>query len=76
MTPAPKPAEPVESRAAGFVAKPLRGYRCEECGSVTHLSDLNDDLLCEACAGPFVDEGSVIDCSVAAMRREHGTWGL
>jgi hypothetical protein len=36
--------------AASTTAHPaLRGYRCCECDTVTHLSDLNDDMVCEAC---------------------------
>jgi hypothetical protein len=27
----------------------LRGYRCRDCKTVTHLSDLNGDMLCEDC---------------------------
>lgn len=30
----------------------LRGYRCDECKAVTHLSDLNDDMMCAICAPP------------------------
>jgi formylmethanofuran dehydrogenase subunit E len=30
----------------------LRGYRCGECDAVTHLSDLNDDMVCAICAPP------------------------
>lgn len=37
----------------------LRGYRCDECKTLTHLSDLNDDMRCEACAGPVAPRGWV-----------------
>jgi hypothetical protein len=63
-----------------FTARPastaLRGYRCDECKTVTHLSDLNDEMLCPTCAGPWEDPESIIDTSPAAMLRAHGTWRL
>jgi hypothetical protein len=53
---------------------PLRGFRCAECKTVTHLADLNDDMLCANCGEPEEDPEFVIDSSIVAMRREHGTW--
>lgn len=47
--PLPTTAPDHKARAAGFVAKALRGYRCDECGAITHLSDLNDSMVCGSC---------------------------
>jgi len=56
-------------------AKPLLGYRCKDCRTVTHLSDLNDAMLCEACGEPDQDPQD-FSPSEAYLRKWEGTYSI
>lgn len=50
---------PFDTTTIPAPAKTVRTYRCDECKTAHRLADLNDDMLCEACAGPAEPRGWV-----------------
>jgi len=56
-------------------ARITHAFRCDACKTPTHLSDLNDDMLCGACGEPEEDPENQAPTE-AYLRRWESTWSV
>ena len=56
-------------------ARIAHAFRCDACKAPTRLSDLNVDMLCEAC-GELEEDPENQAPTEAYLRRWEGTWSV